>query len=137
MSDRLESEKTELVLGINSFNKPAEKSGPDAWCNLITTLLFMKKGTYPTDPDMGCEIQQYEFEFIDDVIDKIEESITEQCRKYLSDIPLESVTVTKDTSDSGKPIILIVIEFTYDGRSDVAVVAAEKTDNLINFDVVM
>lgn len=137
MSYRLESEKTELVLGINSFNKPAEKSGPEAWCKLITTLLFMKKGTYPTDPDMGCEIQQYEFEFIDDVIDKIESSITEQVRKYLNDIPFDSVTVSKSTSDSGKPIILIVLEFTYNSKSDVAVVAAEKTDNLINFEVVM
>ena len=67
MSDRLEAEKTELVLGINSFNKPAEKSGVEAWCKLITNLLFMAKGTYPTDPDMGCDIGQYEFAFIDDI----------------------------------------------------------------------
>lgn len=137
MSDRLEAEKTELVLGINSFNKPAEKSGVEAWCKLITNLLFMAKGTYPTDPDMGCDIGQYEFAFIDDVISKIEASITEQVRKYLPDIPLDSVIVSKDTSDSGRPILLVLLQFTYDEKSDIAVVAAEKADNLINFKVVI
>lgn len=137
MSERLESEKSELVLGINSFNKPAEKSGPDAWCKLITTLLFMKKGTYPSDPNMGCEIQQYDFAFIDDIINKVQANVSDQIQTYLPDIPLDSVSVTKDFSESGEPILLIVIEFTYNSKSDVVVVAAEKTDNLINFEVVM
>lgn len=137
MSDRLEAEKTELVLGTNSFNKIAEKSGTEAWCNLITTLLFMKKGTYPSDPNMGCDIQQYEFNFLDDVISEIESNITDQVRTYLSDIPLDSVTVSKDYSASGKPILLIILEFTLDEGSDFVVVAATQSNNLINFEVVM
>ena len=138
MSERSDYEKAELILGINSFNKPAEKSGPEAWGALVSNLLFMKKGTYPTDPDMGCEIQKYEFSFIDDVVDEIEELISDQIRRYLPDIPFDTVTISKETSDTGKPILLILLSFTYnENTTDTVVVAAEKTNSNINFEVVI
>ena len=60
-------------MGINSFNKPDEKTGGSALINLVTNLLFMKKGTYPMEPDMGCELQKYEFVSIDDIHDEKED----------------------------------------------------------------
>lgn len=137
MSERSDYEKAELILGINSFNKPAEKSGPDAWGSLVSNLLFMKKGTYPTDPEMGCELQKYQFSFIDDVIEEIEEIITNQIRKYLPDIPFDSVIISKETSDTGKPILLILLTFITSNNENTVVVAAEQTDNNINFEVVI
>lgn len=137
MSERSDYEKAELVLGINSFNKPAEKSGPNAWGSLVSNLLFMKKGTYPTDPEMGCELQKYQFSFIDDVIEEIEEIITNQIRKYLPDIPFDSVIISKETSDTGKPILLILLTFITSNNENTVVVAAEQTDNNINFEVVI
>ena len=138
MADKLDAEKKELSLSINSFNQPTEVVGAKAWANLVTNLLFMTKGSYPTDPEMGCELQKYEFSFIDEVSDEIQETISEQVRTYLPDIPLESVSVTKEYVQSGQPILLIVLEFSYaDGEIDNAVVAAEKANNLINFEVVI
>ena len=132
-----ESDKKELILGINSFDKPSEAIGVDAWAKLVTNLLFMKKGTYPSEPDMGIEIQKYEFDFIDDVKDDLEIEITEQINAYLPGIPLTTVSVRSTTSDSGKSILLIVLEFSYNGKLDSAVVAAENSANLINFKVAM
>ena len=136
MAEKLDAEKKELILGLNSFNQPAETSGVEAWVKLITNLLFMRKGSYPTDPEMGCEIQKYEYSFIDDVRDDIMNLINDQVRKYLPDIPFDSATVTTSTSDSGKVILLIILQFTYNGGMDTAVVASENSKNYINFEVV-
>lgn len=137
MADELNANKNELMIGINNFNKPAEATGVAAWANLITRLLFMKKGTYPTDPEMGCDIGKYEFMFIDDVIDEIEEVITTQVRTYLPDIPFDSVTISSETTDSGRVVLLIVMEFTYNGNErQSAVVAAEKVQNNLKFALV-
>ena len=138
MAEKLDAEKKELVLGLNSFNQPAETSGVEAWVKLITNLLFMKKGAYPTDPEMGCEIQKYEYAFVDDVRDEIESLINDQIRRYLPDIPFESATISTTTSDSGKVILLIILQFTYnEGETETAVVATENSKNYINFEVVI
>lgn len=137
VAERQEAEKKELVLGINSFEKPAEAAGAGAWANLISNLMFMSPGTMPTDPDMGCNIQQYEFSFVDDKKDEIQQKVTDQVRMYFPDIPLETVDVRGETLPSGKPVLIIQLIFNYSGMQDIAVVAAEKTDNIINFDVVV
>lgn len=137
MADRQESQKTEQLLGINNFNKPAEVSGVQAWANLISNLLFLVPGTYPTDPEMGCNIQQYQFSFVDQSKELIESSIRDQCGKYLPEIPLESVTITNEKLPSGNYALLIVLAFTMESDDNVAVIAAEKNNNIINFDLVV
>ena len=138
MASKMDSKKKEVVIGINSFNKPAETSGMDAWTKLITRLLFMRPGSYPTDPEMGCDLGKYEFSFLDDVKNEIQELITDQVRTYLPDIPFDTVSVQSQSSDTGKPILLIILQFRFDeGQYDSSVVAVEKTQNLINFEVVI
>lgn len=132
-----ESDKKELVLGVNSFDKPAEAIGVNAWAKLVTNLLFMKKGTYPSEPDMGIEIQRYEFSFIDDIKEELETEITEQIHTYLSSVPLSGINISSTTLESGKVVLLVVLEFSYNGNLDSAVVAAENSANLINFKVAM
>ena len=132
------SEKIELLLGLNSFNQPAEASGKNAWIKLVTNLLFMKKGTYPSDPNMGGELYKYEFAFIDDVIDEIRDTIRDQVQTYLPDIPLTGCDVSSSKLSSGKVVLLISLTFRYqDGQFDTAVVAAENVNNQINFAVAM
>ena len=132
-----ESEKKELVLGINSFNKPAEAIDVNAWIKLVTNLLFMKKGTYPSEPEMGIEIQKYEFSFIDDVKEELEMEVTEQIHTYLPGIPLSGINISSTTLESGKIVLLVILEFSYNGNTNSAVVAAENSANLINFKVAM
>ena len=135
--ERNECEKTELLFGINVFDQPAEASGTKAWGILITNLLFMTPGSIPSDPEMGCDIGQYEFGFIDDVVEDIEENIQHQVSTYLPDIPLESIEISNG-SDTGDPHILYVkLLFSIDdSENNIAVVAAEKVNSIINFVVV-
>ena len=96
----------------------------------------MKKGSYPTDPEMGVDIGKYEYEFIDEILDDLEELITSQVRKYLPDIPFESVTVKKEESVNGQAILLVILEFMYDGENSTAVIASEKRKNTIDIEAV-
>lgn len=135
--ERMECEKTELLLSINAFDQPAEASGAKAWGNLVTNLLFMSPGTIPSDPEMGCDVGQYEFSFIEDVREELEQIIQDQISTYLPDVPIESVEI-KNGYDQGEPNVLyITLTFNIEDNEDnVAVVAAEKVNSLINFVVV-
>ena len=137
IAEKQESEKTEQVLGVNVFDEPLELSGADAWANLVTNLIFMVPGTVPTDPEMGCYIQQYEYSFIDSVRDEISQKIMDQVRTYLPDIPLESISIDTRDSDTNGTILIIILEFVYDNTENISVVAAEKDNSgVINFAVV-
>lgn len=139
MPSSLDASKKEVVMGIDSFNKPEEISGIDAWCNLITRLLFMEKGSYPTDPEMGCNLYQYEFSFIDEVQDELKQIITDQIRTYLPDIPFDSVDIRSTTSDSGRIILLIIIKFVIgEGQFTDSVIAVEERSKqpFFNYEVV-
>lgn len=134
---KLECEKKELLLGINAFDQPTETSGAKAWGNLVANLAFMSPGTIPSDPQMGGDIPKYEFRFIDDSKDEIEQNLRDQISTYLPDIPLDTVYVDTYTTDSGRVILLIKIIFNMEDNEDnVAVIAAEKSNSIINFTVV-
>lgn len=131
MTDVSDGEKSEIILSLNAFNKPAEATGVEAWINLISNLIFMEPGAYPTDPEMGCDIGKYQFHFLDDVIDEISDLITTQAHTYLPDVPLTGVNVSKTTSDTGAPILLIALELSVDDATEIAVIAAEKSSGRI------
>lgn len=137
MDDRNECEKSELMLGINVFDQPGETSGAKAWGILVSNLLIMAPGTYPSDPEMGCDIGQYEFAFIDEVADEIEENLTNQLNTYLPDIPLESITIENGANSGDPGVIYIKLVFSMNEDDDNVVVAAmEKVNSIINFAVV-
>lgn len=130
----LESSKTEILLGLNSFNKPGEVIGKNAWIKLITYLMYTKKGTYPSVPPMGIGIQQYDYEFMDKAISTLQTDIMEQVSTYLPSVPLQSVNVESIDIDSRK-VLLITLTFIDNGTTDTAVIAAEAASNIINFEV--
>lgn len=138
MANKEEAQKKELVLGFNSFNNPTEVSGVNAWVKLITHLLFLKKGTYPSDPNIGIGIQTYDYTFIDDIKDELQEDITIQVRTYLPDVPFDSCIVDKTTTSNGIVLLLIIINFIVEnGDLETVAVAAEASNNIINFEVSM
>ena len=132
------AEKKEIVLGLNSFNQPAELSGKDAWVKLIMNLLFMHKGTCPSDPNMGGELDMYDFAFIDNVKQAIKNVCMDQVNTYLPDIPLTGCDVSSYTLTTGQSVLLITLIFQYNEDAfDNVVVAAEKSNNQINFAIAM
>nr|DAQ91424.1 MAG TPA: Baseplate wedge protein [Caudoviricetes sp.] len=130
----LEANKKELGLSTNVFNKATEYQGKTAWFQLILNLIFLRPGTYPSIPNMGVGIQDYEYEYIDDVKDNIRNKIEEQVSLFLPDVPLASVEVTS-VEYEGKTILLIVISLDDNGQIVTGAVASEITNRLIDFDI--
>ena len=129
-----EANKVELGLGTNVFNKPVEYKGYKAWCQLILNLIFLRPGTYPSIPTMGVGIQDYDYEYLDDVKDSVKANIESQIKTYLPDVPLNSVEV-KGIDYNGRKIMMIVLSLIDDGRIVTSVVASEITNKLIDFDI--
>lgn len=130
----LESSKKELGLSINTFNKPTEYIGTTAWSQLIMNLLFLRPGTYPSIPNMGIGIQDYEFEFLDVTIEKLNTAINSQIQLYLPDIPLESVNVSSFVHE-GRTILYIAINLYNNGAISTSVVASEVSTKIIDFEI--
>lgn len=133
MASKQESEKKELSLSVNSFDSPTELTGLNAWVAQVNKLLFMVPGTMPTDPAMGINIQQYEFSFIDDIKEQVENAIMDQVHTYLPDVPLSSVKCGSEKTPGGKVVFVCVMTFEMPDEERIAVVAAEQTNNVINF----
>lgn len=130
----LESQKKELLLAINPFNKPAELIGKNAWSQLIMYLLFLEPGTYPSMPEMGIGIKQYDFSFMDDAIEELPSKINQQVSLFLPDVPLTNVDASKVVLDDGRVILLLVLTFSDNGNVDSTAIASTVKRSLLDFE---
>lgn len=130
-----EQNKKELTLNVNPFNELSELSGKDAWIRMVLNLLFMRKGSYPSCPNMGVDIiSTYEFEFADNAIRKIQEDAMEQISTYLQGIPLTDITINvKRLPKLNKPVLIISLTFLHNEKRDISVVAVTERNNIIDF----
>lgn len=133
----LESTKKELVLEINSFDKPKELSNVDAWSQLITNLIFLRPGTYPSMPSLGVGIEDYQYDFLEDTIAELSAAIIEQQRVYLQDIPLNGLNINK-IEYNGQPTLLIQMSFNIDedpGVANSAIAISLNPRHFLDFEV--
>ena len=134
-SSPLESSKTEVSLQINSFDKPTELNDVAAWSQLMLNLIFLKPGTYPSMPEMGIGIEQYQYEFLEDAVDEISSKIITQQQMYLPDIPLENLQVSQ-YDNNGHPVLIILMVFnTTSGTQSSAIALDTSKRNFLNFDI--
>lgn len=136
VSGALESDKTELSLEIDSFDRPKELTKAAAWSQLILNVIFMKKGTYPSIPDLGIDIRQYDYEFMDVACDKLQADIAYQHQTYLPELPLVGVMVTSQ-QHKGQPIMLVQLQFQVSKTETETTAIAINTSkrNFLDFDV--
>ena len=136
-NSKLESNKKELQLSINSFDNPTELSDLKAWSQLILELIFLEPGTFPSYPEMGVGIENYDFDFIDEAVTDLTSKITEQQTKYLKDVPLTAVTIEPATVQ-GVVVLLIQLTFTTPAGSANSAIAIKKSStsrNYLDFEV--
>lgn len=134
-SNPLESSKAEVVLGINSFDKPEELTDVKAWSQLMLNLIFLKPGSYPSIPEMGVGIENYQYDFMDDTISELSAKIITQQQTYLPDIPLSTVNVQK-IEQNGQPILIVQLFFTTNSGAASSAIAINSTSrNFLDFDV--
>lgn len=137
MTDKLESEKDELVLGLNPFQKPEVLHGKEAWVREIQNLLFLRPGTYPSCPNMGIGIQDFEFSFIDSAVDELQMRIPAQVSNFLPTVPFRGCSVYSKDID-GRPVLFVILKFTdmtKESGEDTAVMATLVAHNMIDFEI--
>jgi len=131
----LEAQKAELTLSTNAFNQPLEYSGKNAWTKLIIDLLLTEPGTYPSNPEIGIGLKNYDFNFIDSAVLELQEKLQYQTKTFLPDLPITDLSVVNQAID-GKNYLFILIAFsTSQYGTESVVVAAENVNNVINFEI--
>lgn len=134
-SDTLDSNKKETSLQINSFDKPNELTGVAAWSQLMLNLIFLKPGTYPSLPEMGVGIEDYQYDFFEEAVEALSSAITEQQKVFLPDVPLSGIKISK-LDKNGQPILVIQLFFdTNDGVETSAIAINTSKRNFLDFDV--
>lgn len=135
---KFEYNKAELGLALDSFDEPKKLYGIQAWVSLFLNLLFMRKGSFPSQPEMGIDIKSYEFEFMDNAIRELETNIATQVELYLPDIPLRNVTVREYSIPNRlDDIILIMATFVDDGKAYPVAITTDSSNKRIDFEVSM
>ena len=129
-----EATKIELLLEVNSFNKPAEVQGKNAWTRLIKNLLFLEPGTYPSVPEMGLNIQGYDYEYMDETVSSLPEKIRSQVSTYLPDIPLQDVSAQSVDVD-GRKVLLVVLSFYDNGNVEHSAIASVVSEKILDFEI--
>lgn len=136
--EKMNADKKELCLDVNTFDKPKELSQVDAWSQLVLNLIFLRPGTYPSLPEMGIDIESYEFAFMDDACQKLSDEIVSQAHIYIPDVPLNVVSV-RPYEYKGQNMLLIQMSFTVDGREEkssaIAIDQSTKSRHFLDFDV--
>lgn len=132
--------KAELTFEINSFGKPLELSGVKAWTRNVLRLLFMEKGTMPSDPDMGCGITREMYHDIQTLKGTIRSQAESQIKQYLPDIPFLALNVYSEDElvpDGGNPnVVYYMIAFQVNASEIKTVTVASKvTHKIIDFEI--
>lgn len=137
-TERPENEKVELNLSLNAHNTPQEFINHKAWANLIMQLVISEPGTWPTTPEMGVGLGNYNFETIDTFEREITTRIKNQVAKYLPEIPLDDVAMTSKTMEnSTSKYVIFLFQFIEGSGLSTIAVATSKRNKIINFEVAM
>ena len=87
---------SELDFCLNDFRQQKVLTDDDANVRLIQRLLVMKKGTYPSDPDMGVDISSYRFLDIDILVaGELKNTIRTQINKYVPRASINDIKISK------------------------------------------
>lgn len=83
-------------LDLNSAGLFKEYSDTDAIILAIRNIILSKPGNYPLTPALGCYIQQYQFDILDDVtIKNVQSDINKQISQYIPNSSNVEVKVEK------------------------------------------
>ena len=89
------TEIAELDFSLDDFHNQKVLRGADAYARLIQRLLFMRKGTYPTIPDMGIDISSYRFADLDVLTaGDLKNTIQQQCDTYIEHVPIQDISIS-------------------------------------------
>jgi hypothetical protein len=137
IKDPTQSETTtEMDFGLDPFNRQKSYTGVYAWAQLLNRLIRKRRGTNPSDPAMGIDLDLYRFSDIDQLASgQLAEVIRDQASMYLPNIPIQSIDVS---SVYVKGTYVLYINIVLIGsRPDITLAYAQKKKSIISTKIVV
>ena len=124
----------EPILSIDAYKNPWELEGADSWAFLVSTLIFMEKGTYTHSPEMGVELQSIKYVDLDTFTTKLKNDIISQASIYLNAVPLTSVNVTYYRwEEKNVDVLIITLSFNEDGAIVTRAIYVTEADEILTY----
>jgi len=117
MNSKREELKTEYELSVNNFGNTKGYEDLFALARELQTLILMKPGSYPSHPEMGVGIQDYQFEYLDNItLSEINSTINSQAFKYIKSDYIGRIKVEKvpNKLESKVNSIGVLVNLAYD-----------------------
>lgn len=112
MSLGILSSGLDTSFSLNKFSAPKLITADELAKNIIFFILFSKPGAYPSLPMIGMNIQQYLYNFYDEIdVDLIKNKLVEQCSFLEEYFSANNITITKSIKDN-KPSLDIQINYS-------------------------
>lgn len=97
------------VYGLDNFEKTKILSESQTIVNNFLILLYGKPGFYPSVPLLGLDIQQYLYNFTDDIdTDQIKAAVAYQCPRFVKHVQDGTFDVVK-TFYKDQPMLIFVL----------------------------
>ena len=97
--------KQEFILNLDNYGKVMSVNGLYSLARLIQTLFLIIPGSYPNHPDMGIGIQNYKFEFLDDItLNNIKQNAEDQIKRYIPNNLISDIEVQKLDDKNSKNV---------------------------------
>lgn len=97
------------TFSLNNFNRPKVLSKMETYVNNFLMLLFGKPGFYPSIPEIGMDIEQYLYQFEDDInTDEIKTKLVKQCEEFLPEIQSGTFNVLKSTYKNNTLLVFVM-----------------------------
>lgn len=127
-------QKLGLSFNLDSFGRPLEYSGKEAWARYILELMFYEPGTFPSDERIGCGLTNQTFQNSDYIQNTVVPDIQECVQRYIPDIPFESIDV--DLPEEYPDVAIYHINFrTGTNEIECVTVIAKEIDDYIDYSV--
>jgi hypothetical protein len=91
MDTEVRNNVTELDFGFDGMHKQKVLKGVNAYARLLDRLIRKRKGTNPSDPEMGIDLDKYRFSELDNLTTSLPDIIRTQASKYLPMIHISEI----------------------------------------------
>jgi phage baseplate assembly protein W len=130
--DSTEHKIADLDFSLNGFREQKVLYDENAYAQMIKRLLLMRKGTYPSIPDMGIGISTYRFQDIDRLTaGDLRKDIQAQINKYIPTLPLEKIDIAK-VKYKGDYVLYIDIAITSPTVKKISYAYMQKGKSIIS-----
>ena len=122
----------EMDFTLDAFNNQKVYVGAMAYAHKIKNLLFMRKGDFPSDPNMGINIQSIRFKDMDLLASgTLKETLSQQISMYVVDITTDDISISVNKYN-GNYYLLVSIKLQQ-LNSEIMYAVEERKRDLVNF----